>query len=228
MVALVGLLKEFHRIPMTDYEIAHRAYELERVRLGIQGGLQDQYAAAFGGFNFIEFASNEVIVNPLRISEDVMNELQHNLLLCYTGSTRLSDHIIDDQTERYERSEEAVVSALRRQKELAVSMKSALLRRRLSEFGCLLHEAWMAKRRLSPKIATPVIDEIYEAARHHGALGGKVTGAGGGGHMLLYAPFERKHRIAEVVRKAGGTLIPFAFEPRGLQNWRVPDDELGC
>lgn len=227
MVVLVGLLKEFRGIPMTDYEIASRAYVLERVELGIKGGLQDQYAATFGGFNFIEFSAGSVIVNPLRVSEDIVNELQHNLLLCYTGSTRLSDHIIDDQTSRYLNREDAVVTGLRKQKELATEMKNALLQRRLRDFGYLLHEAWMFKKELSPKITTSVIDKIYEVARSHGALGGKVTGAGGGGYMLLYAPFERKHEIAEAVRGTGAMPVGFAFETRGLQNWRVSDEEVG-
>ncbi|MFZ5874553.1 MAG: hypothetical protein ACOYW8_09180 [Bacillota bacterium] len=141
MVCLVGLLKDFKNLPLTDYEIAHLAYVIERKELGIKGGLQDQYAATFGGFNFIEFYKDRVIVNTLRISQDCINELEHNLLLRYTGKTRLSDHIIEDQTRRYEQSEEEALQGLRKQKELAVEMKNTLLQRRLNDFGGLLHSA---------------------------------------------------------------------------------------
>jgi len=226
MVVLVGLLRDFKNLPMTDYEIAHTAYVLERLDLGIRGGLQDQYAAAFGGFNFIEFNGDNVVVNPLRISQDIVNELEHNLLLCYTGSTRLSDRIIEDQTSRYINKEEHVVEGLRKQKELAVAMKSALLRRRLREFGALLHEAWEFKKRLSPKITTPVIDEMYEEARRQGAVGGKISGAGGGGYMLFYTPFERKHGVAAALKRIGAVPVPFAFELRGLQSWRVENEDI--
>ena len=106
---------------MTDYELAELAHTVERDELGIDGGRQDQYAATFGGFNFIEFDAERTVVNPLRIRDDVVLELEHNLLLVYTGMTRQSDHIIDDQTARFERRDEDTVSGLREQKELARS-----------------------------------------------------------------------------------------------------------
>jgi D-glycero-alpha-D-manno-heptose-7-phosphate kinase len=185
--------------------------------------MQDQYAATFGGFNFIEFLRERVIVNPLRIDQDVINELEHNLLLCYTGTTRASDHIIDDQTQRYYQNNQDTLSGLRHQKQLAVEMKNALLRRRLNEFGALLHAAWEYKKKMSPKISNPRIDEMYEAARRNGALGGKITGAGGGGYMLFYCQFDKKHRVAEILSKMGGLITGFAFEPYGLQTWRVEE-----
>jgi D-glycero-alpha-D-manno-heptose-7-phosphate kinase len=221
MVSLVGLLMEFKNLPLTDYEISHLAYKIEREQMGIKGGMQDQYAATFGGFNFIEFFKERVIVNPLRVSQDVINELEHNLLLCYTGTTRASDHIIDDQIQRFHQQEEDALSGLHHQKQLAVEMKNALLRRRLSEFGALLHTAWEYKKKMSPRITNPHIDEMYEAARLAGALGGKITGAGGGGYMLFYCPFDKKHKVAEGLTKMGGLPTGFAFEAHGLQTWRV-------
>ncbi len=221
MVTLIGLLKEYHRLPLTDYEIAELAYTVEREDLGIKGGLQDQYAATFGGFNFIELDGTRVIVNPLRISHDVIHELEHNMLLCYTGRTRQSDHIIDDQTQRFVSGENAALEGLRMQKELAVAMKNALLRRRLNEFGDLLGKAWEYKKRMSPRISTAFIDEAYEAACREGALGGKVTGAGGGGYMLFFCPFQRKHRVAEALIKLGGTVTEFEFTPAGLTTWSI-------
>ncbi len=221
MVTLIGLLKEFRNLPLTDYEIARLSHTLERSELGILGGMQDQYAATFGGFNFIEFGAERVIVNPLRIHADVINELEHNMLLAYTGKTRRSDHIIEDQTARFERGEEDTLRGLRMQKELAVEMKNALLQRRVDAFGDLLHEAWEAKRRLSPRIATPFIEEAYAEARRSGALGGKVTGAGGGGYMLFYCLFERRHQVAEALERLGAEVSELAFEFDGLATWSV-------
>lgn len=228
LVALVGLVKEFKNFAFTDYDIARLAYQIEREDLAIQGGFQDQYAASFGGFNFIEFQGERIIVNPLRVSREIINELEHNLLLCYTGSTRRSDRIIEDQSGRYERAEEKTATALRQQKRLAIDMKNALLQRRLDDFGELLHSAWEAKKNLSPKVSSEAIDEMYAAARAEGALGGKITGAGGGGYMLFYCPFEKKHRVAAALRRLGGRPADFAFEPHGLQTWRVHESRAGA
>lgn len=221
MVALVGLVRELKNLPFTDYEIAQLAYAIEREDIGIRGGLQDQYAATFGGFNFIEFHKDRVVVNPLRISPDIVNELEHNLLLCYTGTTRRSDRIIEDQTRRFEEKDPEALLALSEQKQLAMDMKNALLRRKLDDFGNLLHCAWLSKRRMSSKISNATIDDLYEVARKHGAIGGKITGAGGGGYILFYCCFERKHKVAEAMRNMGATPVDFAFEPQGLQTWRV-------
>jgi D-glycero-alpha-D-manno-heptose-7-phosphate kinase len=224
MVALIGVLKEYRTLPVTDYELAELAHTIEREELGISGGRQDQYAATFGGFNFIELSGDHVVVNPLRVAPDVMLELEHNLLLCYTGITRQSDHIIADQTARYERSDEGALSGLRAQKELAVEMKNALLQRRLRDFGELLDTAWQAKKRMSDRISNDRIEQLYAEARAAGALGGKVTGAGGGGYVLLYCRYDRKHQVAARMIKLGATVDEFAFEPNGLRTWRVDAD----
>jgi D-glycero-alpha-D-manno-heptose-7-phosphate kinase len=226
MVTLVGVLKESRNLPLTDYEIAELAYSIEREDVGISGGLQDQYASTFGGFNFIEFLGKQVIVNPLKLSNDISNELEHNLLLCYTGSTRLSSHIIDDQVERYRTGDKSTFAHLRELKALTVQMKNALLQRRYRDFGQLMHLEWLAKQGLSSKISTPFIDELYQRARNCGALGGKVSGAGGGGYLLLYCDFERKHKVAESMQAAGCVITDFAFESSGLQTWRVNDDQF--
>lgn len=223
MVCLVGLLRDFKNLRLSDYETAQLAFRIEREQLGIKGGMQDQYASAFGGFNFIEFYKDRVIVNPLRISQDTINELEHNLLLCYTGKTHLSSGIIQDQVGRYEKHEADAMTGLRRQKELAFEMKNALLERRLDDFGDLLGAAWHYKKKMSPKISTPLIDEMYEMAGQHGAIGGKITGAGGGGYMLFYCEYEKKLRVADALRKLGATPAEFGFEPHGLQTWRVEE-----
>ena len=221
MVAMIAVLMEHRGVPLTDYEMAEHAYELERRDLQIKGGLQDQYAAAFGGFNFLELHGDHVVVNPLRVAEDVVLELEHNLLLVFTGKTRTADHIIEDQTARFESGETDALSGLRAQKELAVAMKDALLRRQLRDFGDLLHTAWEAKKKMSGQISNPRIDELYEEARSAGALGGKVTGAGGGGYVLLYCAPDAKHRVAQRMLELEATVDEFAFEPSGVRTWRV-------
>jgi D-glycero-alpha-D-manno-heptose-7-phosphate kinase len=221
MVTLVGLLKDLRNLPLTDYEVADLAYVIERKELGIHGGIQDQYAAAFGGFNYIEFLPDRVVVNPLKMSPDVVNELQYNLLLCYTGTARLSAHIIEEQVQRYEKSEWGTLQALRELKALTAEMKNALLRRQLERFGELLHHEWECKKRLSGRISNPHLDALYTAARQAGALGGKITGAGGGGFMLLYCGFNHRRKVAEKMKEMGCTIADLGFEPLGLQTWRV-------
>lgn len=225
VTTLVGLIREWLREPLTNYEIAELTYRIEREDLGIAGGRQDQYAAVFGGFNFIEFHADHTIVNPLRIRRDVVNELEYSMLLCYTGSTRLSARIVENQMRSYAQGKEAVVRSLDRMKVLTYEMKAALLRDRVRRFGELLHEAWIAKKDLDPAITTAAIDRLYQAARDEGAIGGKILGAGGGGHLLVFCPFERKLAIARALAGAGGQLVSFALEGRGLQTWTVPEED---
>lgn len=220
VVCLIGLLNEFYDRGLDSYGIAELAVTIERQELGLRGGLQDQYASAFGGFNFMEFEAGRRVVNPLRVKESVLDELESNLILCFTGATRAGAHVIEDQTRRYEQSEEATVAGMRTQKQLAIEMKDALLRGELALFGELLDRAWRAKRAMSPRIPNGFIDELYETAREAGALGGKVTGAGGGGYMVFYCRYDRKHHVAADLRAAGAEIDDFAFEHRGLRAWR--------
>jgi D-glycero-alpha-D-manno-heptose-7-phosphate kinase len=221
VVALIGLFRHWLHLPLTNYEIADLAYQIERLDLGIKGGKQDQYAATFGGFNFIEFSHGATIVNPLRVPADVLNELHYNLLLCYTGRTRLSARIIDTQVERYVQRKEEVVQAMDEIKQIALALKNALLQGRLSDFGALLHEAWVNKKKMAAQISNPHIDALYETARQHGALGGKISGAGGGGHMFFYCPFDKKHRVAEQLERLGARIVDFNYDLMGLQTWEV-------
>jgi D-glycero-alpha-D-manno-heptose-7-phosphate kinase len=220
-VTLIGLLKEFRHLEMTEYDIASLACSIEREDLGIKGGLQDQYATTFGGFNLTEFGDDRVIVNPLRIPPDALLELEQCLLLCYSGVSRTADHIIDDQTQRFEQHNDTALEGLQRQKVLAVQMKEALLERRLTDFGELLHEAWQAKKNMSSRISNDRIDEMYEEARRHGAIGGKVTGAGGGGYMLFYCDYRTKHRVAQAMLAMDARVEEFAFAQEGMRTWRV-------
>ena len=221
VVSLVGAFKQWLGIPLTNYEIAELAYRIEREELGIKGGKQDQYAATFGGFNFIEFLGNTTIVNPLRVDRDILNELEYRLILCYTGKTRLSSGIIDEQVSGYVNKNEDVVLALEETKALANKMKNAILLRQLDEFGSLLHEGWLAKKRFSTKITNPEIDMLYKAARSSGAIGGKLLGAGGGGYLLLFCEFDKKQNVIAKLQEVGGQIVDFSFDFNGLQTWEV-------
>jgi len=220
-VALVTAFMHWMRLPMTDYEIAAMAYRIEREILGIKGGKQDQYAAAFGGFNLIEFLKERTIVNPLRIYWETCNELEYHLLLCYTGATRLSARIIDTQVAGYVDRHVDVVAALDEIKLMTVEMKNLLLTGRLDDFGRALHAAWESKKRLAPQITTGSIDSLYQVARDAGALGGKILGAGGGGYLLVYCPFDVRHVVARRLEESGGRIVPFHFEKYGVQSWLV-------
>jgi len=221
VVSLIGLFRHWLNMPLTNYDIADLAYKIERVDLGIKGGLQDQYAATFGGFNFIEFLENMVIVNPLKIPDDIVEELNYSLLLCYTGKRRLSANIIKEQVDGVVKKKEGVIRAMDELKSITIKMKNALLQGRLNDFGGLLHYAWENKKKMASKITAPFIDEMYEAACKKGALGGKILGAGGGGYLLVYAPFNRRHIIAEELERLGGQMVTFDFEFKGLRTWEI-------
>ena len=218
MVALTGLLARHYGVDLGQYDTAQLAHAIERDDLSITGGMQDHYAATFGGFNFIEFG-DRVIVNPLRIRDEIAHELEFSLLLCFTGITRDSALVIEDQTRRATARTSDTIEGLRAQKELAVAMKAALLTGALRDFGALLGEAWAQKKRLSPLITNPRIDELYDLALRKGALGGKLTGAGGGGYILLFCDFTKKHRAIEALEFAGAEVTEFTFSRDGMVTW---------
>ena len=223
VVAMLAAVAEHNHTPMTPYDLARRAYEVERVDLRQAGGMQDQYACAFGGFNFIEFLDvDRVVVNPLRIPPDVANELHGSLLLCYTGMTRKSGGILRRQVEGYVSRRPESVGALGRIKALTLELKEALLTGDLDRFAGILDESWHAKRGLAEGITNDRIDDLYAHARKAGALAGKLLGAGGGGYLLLFCPFDRRPAIADAMEQVGARPVPFHFEERGVQTWRVP------
>ncbi len=221
VVALVGALREHLGLPMGAYEIAERAYRLERIDAGIPGGRQDQYAAAFGGFNYIEFTGRRTVVNPLRIDPGTASELEYRMVLAYTGGSRASAGILTDQVARYRRGDADTCDALDRQKALAAAMKEALLTGDLDGFAEMLNEAWTAKRRMSPLIATPRIDAIWGAARGAGAVGGKISGAGGAGFMFFVVDPDRRREVVESLRAMDCQVLDFSFDRDGLTSWRV-------
>ena len=224
-IALLGLLRHWLNVSLTDYQLAEMAFEVERTDLNIAGGRQDQYASLFGGFNFIEFMQDSsTVVNPLRVRPETINELQYLCLLCYTGKTRMSDQIIRQQQEGVLKRSPDRIQAMHEVKGLAVEMKNALLQTRLRDFADLLHQGWQAKKRMAGSISNPSLDALYDAARKAGAIGGKVLGAGGGGHMLFVCEFDKKHEVAAQLRAMDAEIVDFAFDAYGLRTWDVKSD----
>jgi D-glycero-alpha-D-manno-heptose-7-phosphate kinase len=221
VVALLAALARHQSRAASNDELAELAWQVERLDMAIEGGLQDQYAASFGGFNLLRFTAEGVTVEPLDLRQEVLNELSYRLILVYTGRTRMSGSIIAQQVEGYTQENPDVLAALDEMKTITLQMREMLRRGRLDDFGDLLDSAWQSKQRLATGITTPDIDELYSEAKRAGALGGKITGAGGGGHLLLFCQFDRRHRIREAVERAGAKVEGFSFEPRGVQTWEV-------
>lgn len=222
VVAVLGAFMEALQLPLGEYEIARLAYEIERLELQQAGGRQDQYAATFGGVNFMEFYAEErVIVNPLRIKAEYLYELEHNLLLYYTTTSRFSSAIIEAQQRRIQTGHEKALEATHRLKQEAYRMKEALLKGRLHEIGEILHEGFEHKRQLAEGITNPHIEALYQAARAAGATGGKVSGAGGGGFMIFYCPGTSRYAVVRALESLGGQVFPYHFAQHGLTTWRI-------
>jgi D-glycero-alpha-D-manno-heptose-7-phosphate kinase len=222
-VALIGALGEWKRSSMTDYEVASLAYEVERKDAGIPGGMQDQFASTFGGFNLIEFRKDATIVNPLRVRRDILQELEYNSMLCFTGGTRQSGGILKRQIESYARKDPEVLGALEEMKELTLEMKDNLLTGNLTEFARKLNSEWELKKKLDKGITTEESEKLLQAARDAGAIGGKLLGAGGGGFLFLYCASGRQNQVQYAVEALGGRTFPVRFDHEGLQTWRSPN-----
>lgn len=220
-VALIGALATHLGVSMDPYELAELAYRVEREDAGIKGGRQDQYATAFGGFNFIEFEHGGAVVNPLRLRPEVLYELEYSLVFAYVGGQHFSSHIIEQQMGNFERRERSAVEAMDRLKELAHEMKRSLLLGDVRSFGELLHQGWSAKKLMAEGISNPRIDDVYAAARAAGALGGKVSGAGGGGYMFFIVDPARRFAVQDALRQHRAEPVRFAFTQEGMRAWRV-------
>ena len=217
--SVLGCFNQFRRDQWDLHELAEIAYQAERHFLGVAGGWQDQYATIFGGFNFMEFRTDQNIVHPLRIHHDTLLELEESLVLCDTDTTHDSDHIHEDQQQQM--ASIHVRDTVETNVRLSYDMRNDLLRGRLLQFGQSLDKAWQFKRQFSKKISTPRLDQIYAKAKGNGAIGGKLLGAGGGGFFLFYTPPFRKHELITHLKASGLKVRPFRFEPQGLQAWTV-------
>lgn len=222
VVAILQGLAELLGLPLGEYDLAHLAFAIERQDLGLHGGRQDQYAAAFGGFNFMEFRTDDtVIVNPLRIKASVINELQAQTVLCFTGVSRESAIIIEQQSRNVSTGEAKPIEAMHRLKASAMDMKDALLRGDLAALAATMREGWTSKRAMAEGISTSRIEEAMELAMGAGASAGKVSGAGGGGVIMLLAPVERRHRLMATLAGEGYRVETCHFTPEGATAWRL-------
>ena len=220
VVSLIGAFVEWLKLPLGKYDIAHLAYEIERVDLMMSGGRQDQYAATFGGVNCMEFLSDDkVIVNPLQLKEEVLYELEFNLLLYFTATQRLSASIINEQVKNVKDGNEKSVEAMHKLKEQAQQMKDSLLRGELHKIGEILHFGWTNKKQMAQSISNELIDTVYTTAITTGATGGKISGAGGGGFMFFYCPGVTKVKVARAIEGLGGRVQSFKFTREGLTTW---------
>jgi len=222
VVSILGAFAEWLNLPLGEYDIAHLAYEIERIDLDMAGGKQDQYSATFGGINFMEFYKDDkVIVNPLRIKETYLNELSQNLVLYYTATTRLSAGIIEAQQRNVVSGNTRSIEAMHQMKKQAVMMKEALLRGNLDEIGEILNYGWHFKKQMADEITNPLIEEIYQTALNNGATGGKISGAGGGGFMLFYCPANTRFHVTQALEQFGGQTRRFEFTTAGLRTWTI-------
>jgi D-glycero-alpha-D-manno-heptose-7-phosphate kinase len=220
VTAVLGAFTEWLKLPLGDYELAKLAYDIERKDLGMAGGKQDQYAATFGGVNFMEFFDNgKVIVNPLRVKDQVLNELSNNIILFYTKTSRISSSIIAKQQQNVNQGSSISVDAMHKIRELAVKMKEAILKGELDLMGDLLHLSWKYKKQMADGITTPQIDKIYDAALKAGATGGKISGAGGGGFMFFYCPGVTRYNVINDLEQFGGQARRYEFTKQGLETW---------
>jgi D-glycero-alpha-D-manno-heptose-7-phosphate kinase len=224
VVSILGAFVEWLELPLGEYDIAHLAYDIERVDLKMAGGKQDQYAATFGGVNFMEFLSNDkVIVNPLRTKKSFLNEVNFDLILYYTNTNRESAKIIEKQIENVKAagSNNKPVEAMHQLKSQAFQMKEAFLRSDVPAIGKLLHESWLNKKEMANGITNEAIDKIYEAARNAGATGGKISGAGGGGFMMFYAEKTNRYNVMNALKNLGGNIVNYEFTQKGLDSWTI-------
>ena len=220
-VALIGLLNRLQQEKLSSHEVARLAYQLEQDELQIAGGKQDQYAAALGGLNFMEFHDPVVSVSQLRLGDSTVGELEKRLVLCYTGKSRLSGNLISTVMDAYTEGRPATVAALRSLRRLARDLKTILLTGDLDPFGELLLENWANQRELDPSISNSTIDELFEVATRGGAIGGKALGAGGGGCLLFYSRSDEEHLLRRTLEARHVQIIDFNFDHRGLQTWEV-------
>ena len=222
VVALVQAFVEYFSLPLGEYEVAQLAYDIERKDLGLAGGKQDQYAATFGGFNFMEFyADDRVIVNPLRIKDWVWAELEASLVLYFTGVSRASADIIDQQSRNVDAKNQISIDAMHQMKQEAVLMKEYILKGNLRALETTLQAGWVAKKKTATSISNPLLEQVERVAFANGARAAKVSGAGGGGFMMFLCSPEQRIDLTRALLKQGGSIMDFHFTQQGATSWRI-------
>lgn len=222
VVAMIRAFVELLNLPLDDYAIAHLAFRIERIDCTLQGGRQDQYSATFGGFNFMEFyEENRAIVNPLRIKNWIVCELEASLVLFFTGVSRESAHIIADQSNNVKSGATEALEAMHAVKQEAQRMKESLLRGDFIGLVESLQMGWENKKRTAKTVSNPHIEKVYATAIQAGALAGKVSGAGGGGFMLFFVPTEKRMNVIRALHQFQGQVSNCHFTKNGCQAWRL-------
>ncbi|WP_375750180.1 hypothetical protein [Vibrio sp. HN007] len=220
VVTIISAYQKLLNLPLGEYDVAKLAFEIERIDCNLSGGRQDQYATTFGGFNFMEFYKNEhIIVNPLRVRQEIINELESQLMLYFTGVSRSSAKIIDDQVKTTSSDDKKPLEAMHDVKELAYSMKECLLKSDIEGMSALFRDSWLAKKSTSSSISTPQIELIEDRVLSAGAKSIKISGAGGGGFMMMFVEPTRRLEIIEALKDLEGHLQPFHFTQQGTQSW---------
>jgi len=222
VVAMLKAFQEALALPLGEYETADLAYRIERQDVGLKGGRQDQYAATFGGINFMEFHADErIIVNPLRVKNWILSELELSMLLYFTGVSRDSATIIEEQQANVVRQDPAAIEAMHAVKQEAIVMKEALLKGDFDLFGRSLRQSWDAKKRMAHNITNDLIDDVFRRAERSGARAAKVSGAGGGGFMMLFVDPPRRMDVVRALRDCGGEVMNCRFTKSGTEGWRM-------
>lgn len=223
VVAIIKVFVEWLNIPLGEYEIAHLAYDIERNDLKLSGGKQDQYAATFGGFNFMEFFKEErTIVNPLRVKQWIIDELEESLVLYYVGVSRSSAQIIDEQKKNTSSGNLLAIEAMHRIKQSSIEMKEAILKGDIEKFAEILGRAWDDKKKMATSITNPFIDEILNIAIKAGAITGKISGAGGGGFLFFVVRPEKKFSVIKALKDLNnGQVVDFQFTKGGCHSWKI-------
>ena len=219
-VSMLQAYNDFYSLSLGENDLAKIAYGIERKKLNLYGGQQDQYASAFGGINYIKFLKNESVeVNPLNLKWDIIAELEASLILAFTGISRDSSSIIEDQITNAVKNENENINNLHEIKEITREMKIALMGGKIKKLGELLNYSWRRKKKLSRLISNNTIDQLYELAIQKGAFGGKISGAGGGGFMIFICDPTKKGRIIDALRNNGAIIYPSNFTFSGAESW---------
>lgn len=222
-VNLINVILKLQSKEWSKEKIAETAFHIEREILQHPIGKQDQYIASFGGFNFIEFCKDQITVNPIKLSRSVSEELQKNLILFFVGTTRDSSDVLSTQLENIKQNKKQTMDALHEVKGLVHDMHSFLKNSDLTLFGELLNKGWLAKKKFAKGVSNEELDKIYQIGVNNGALGGKLTGAGGGGHILFYCEEEKQENIKTKLKELGLIHIPFSFYSEGTKVLNLDD-----
>ena len=222
VVVIIKAYVEWLDLPLGEYDIARLAYEIERKDVGLSGGRQDQYAATFGGFNFMEFYDKDrVIINPLRIKNWIVDELESSLVLYYSGASRESAKIIDDQIKKIKEKDGNSLNATHIVKQDALIMKEAILKGDVKLLADTMNHSWVAKKKMAVSISNKLINSVCERGVNAGAYSAKVSGAGGGGFIIFVVDPVKRRSVINALNSLDGSVVNFHFTKHGVKGWKI-------